>query len=216
MEQTGSVLLALAVPLAVSDPLGAAGAAWSHLVVSIQQAHGHAPALVTGLAALLAIPPLAIAGHILSRRRAAADAARRLARLEPLAEADETTRTGKHATVDGAPATARGNRADGLTWPVDAWIAIEGAKTAPKPIVHEIMRIGRDDDNDIVLDTPTVHRNHAVIQRTEDAEIVILDLSGSDGNGVNVNGKRVSRQRLRDGDKVTIGDATLRFSARRV
>lgn len=199
--------------------LAAISTAWNTLTVSIGQAHAHAPALVLGLAALFTIPPLALVGHLLSRRRAAAEQARRLARLAPITESDEIAAEGAPTTaaVPGDAATGpRTVRGDGMTWPVDAWLKLEGDRAASIPIAREIIRIGREDDNDIVLPLSTVHRYHAVVQRTDEAEIVVLDISGEDGNGVLVNGKRVSRQRLRDGDKIGIGHAALTFQARRI
>ena len=73
------------------------------------------------------------------------------------------------AVVD--PVSARTRPGDGMTWPVDAWLKVDGGHDAPVPIVREIVRIGREDDNDIVLPLSTVHRYHAVVQRTEEAEL---------------------------------------------
>lgn len=74
-----------------------------------------------------------------------------------------------------------------------------------------MVRIGRDDDNEISLPVGTVHRHHAVIHHTDDAEFMIQDLSSADGNGVIVNGQRVGRVRLNHGDTVELGEAVLRF-----
>ena len=112
--------------------------------------------------------------------------------------------------------TTGGGRNDGLTWPVDAWIEVDGTVHGRHPVTRELLRIGREDDNDIVLPLQTVHRYHAVIQRTDDAEIVVMDLSSRQGNGVVVNGKRISRQRLANGDIIQLGESRLTYSARRV
>lgn len=210
MKQVGSALLAFgagmltlplcaeAAPSTAADTangvLTAITAGWATLAGWIRHAHTHAPALVIGLAALLAIPPLALAGHVFARRRAATEQAERLSRLAPVSE----NQTGavpriQEPAAEDTPATSRTRPGDGMTWPVDAWIKVEGGDDAPLPIVREIVRIGREDDNDIVLPSPTVHRYHAVVQRTDEGEIVVLDLSGEEGNGVLVNGKRVSR-----------------------
>ena len=45
-------------------------------------------------------------------------------------------------------------------------------------------------------------------------DVVITDLSGADGNGVTVNGKRVGEGRLKSGDVIGIGEVTLKFDAR--
>lgn len=77
-----------------------------------------------------------------------------------------------------------------------------------------MVRIGREDDNDVCLTDPTVHRYHAVISWSPDAGFVISDLSSSDGNGVIVNDERVRRQRLNDGDIITLGTSKLTFRLR--
>jgi len=74
-----------------------------------------------------------------------------------------------------------------------------------------MLRIGREGDNEIVLEAPTVHRYHAVIQRTPDAGYVITDLSRENGNGVFVNGQRIAEAQLRSGDEIRLGTAVLVF-----
>ena len=76
------------------------------------------------------------------------------------------------------------------------------------------MRIGRDGDNDICLSEMTVHRYHAAVHRTEDADFVITDLSSAGGNGVKVNGNAVAEARLEDGDLIELGLARLKFIAK--
>ena len=63
-------------------------------------------------------------------------------------------------------------------------------------------RIGRGSDNEMVLDTKHISRYHAVLLAGP-VHTSIEDLKST--NGVFVNGKRVSRQVLKDGDRVTIG-----------
>ena len=72
-------------------------------------------------------------------------------------------------------------------------------------------RIGRGSDNDLVLDTKHVSRYHAVLLAGP-VHTSIEDLKST--NGVFVNGKRVSRQILKDGDKVTVGRAQFRYCVR--
>jgi pSer/pThr/pTyr-binding forkhead associated (FHA) protein len=99
-------------------------------------------------------------------------------------------------------------------WPSQAWIEIEGSESARHGIGRGIVRIGREGDNDICLTDMTVHRYHAAIHRTDDAEYVITDLSSADGNGVAVNGQPVSEARLADGDTIVLGRACLKFIAK--
>jgi hypothetical protein len=72
-------------------------------------------------------------------------------------------------------------------------------------------RIGRGSDNELVLDTKHVSRYHAVLLAGP-AHTSIEDLNST--NGVFVNGKRVARQVLKDGDKVTIGRTQFRYTVR--
>jgi ABC-type multidrug transport system ATPase subunit len=64
------------------------------------------------------------------------------------------------------------------------------------------IRIGRDEDNDIVLRDFWVSRRHAEIRRTGN-EHHLVDLGSS--NGVHHNGRRVPRAVLTAGDRFTIG-----------
>jgi len=72
-------------------------------------------------------------------------------------------------------------------------------------------RIGRGPDNEIVLDTKHISRYHAVLVAGPN-HTSIEDLKST--NGVFVNGKRVARQVLKDGDRVTIGKSHFRYSVR--
>jgi peptidoglycan hydrolase CwlO-like protein len=72
-------------------------------------------------------------------------------------------------------------------------------------------RIGRGPDNELVLDTKHVSRYHAVLLAGP-THTQIEDLNST--NGVFVNGKRIARQALKDGDRVTIGRSEFRYSVR--
>jgi len=63
--------------------------------------------------------------------------------------------------------------------------------------------IGRDANNDLVLDSPVVSRRQAVVT-TRDSAFWIKDLHST--NGTAVNGERVDERALRDGDIIRIGD----------
>jgi len=96
-------------------------------------------------------------------------------------------------------------------WPSQAWLTIEGRTGGTMPLAGQVIRIGRHEDNDIRLTDRSVHRHHAVIERTSDEAFVITDVSGKDGNGVRINGARAARARLADGDVIELGRARLRF-----
>ncbi len=72
------------------------------------------------------------------------------------------------------------------------------------------VRIGRSDESDIALNDPSVSRTHAVIE-TGGATPTVCDLGST--NGTFVNGKRVQRESLRDGDDVRFGNTRMRFES---
>jgi hypothetical protein len=72
-------------------------------------------------------------------------------------------------------------------------------------------RIGRGNDNELVMDTKHVSRYHAVLLAGP-VHTSIEDLNST--NGVFVNGKRITRQVLKDGDRVTIGRTQFRYTVR--
>jgi predicted nuclease with TOPRIM domain len=84
-----------------------------------------------------------------------------------------------------------------------------------REVVHVLGRktsIGRTPDNDLQLDAKFISRHHAVILAGP-ASTVIEDLNST--NGVQVNGRRVTRQTLRDGDQIAIGRMHYRFVMRK-
>jgi FHA domain-containing protein len=68
--------------------------------------------------------------------------------------------------------------------------------------------IGRSRDCDIQLADANVSRRHAEL-RHEGASYWIVDLGST--NGTEVNGKRVNRAQLRDGDKIMLGSTEITF-----
>jgi FHA domain/Zinc-ribbon containing domain len=68
-------------------------------------------------------------------------------------------------------------------------------------------RIGRSRSADIRLDDPTVSRRHAVIVRTPEGELRVLDDRSM--NGIHVNGEPVDWSPLANGDELQIGRYTL-------
>ncbi|MBK7116286.1 MAG: FHA domain-containing protein [Proteobacteria bacterium] len=71
--------------------------------------------------------------------------------------------------------------------------------------------VGRTPENDIQIDTTYISRHHAVLLSSADA-CIVEDLNST--NGVLVNGRRVGRQVLHDGDTVTIGKTEFRYQQR--
>jgi pSer/pThr/pTyr-binding forkhead associated (FHA) protein len=74
-----------------------------------------------------------------------------------------------------------------------------------------LVRLGRHEDNDLQLLEASVHRHHAIIHRTADGTYFITDLSGSNGNGVTVNGVRHAQVELQTGDRIELGSECIKF-----
>ncbi len=71
------------------------------------------------------------------------------------------------------------------------------------------IRIGRGQDNDVVLDMDNVSRFHAIVEGSDDG-FVVRDNNST--NGTYINGKEVvGRRRLANGDLIKIGGAILKF-----
>ena len=70
-------------------------------------------------------------------------------------------------------------------------------------------RIGRAADCDIVIDEAAASRHHALIH-FDRGGAVLEDLNST--NGTFLNGRRVARADLRDGDVVTLGEAQFRVT----
>jgi hypothetical protein len=77
---------------------------------------------------------------------------------------------------------------------------------------HEITKpsvvLGRSREADVRIPDVNVSRRHAEL-RQENAGYWIVDLGST--NGVEVNGKRVDRARMRDGDRITLGSTEVVF-----
>jgi len=111
------------------------------------------------------------------------------------AASDSAAQTGEEIALEG-PARVL-IRTDGNT----DFVHVLGRRT----------RIGRGSDNELVLDTKHVSRYHAVLLAGP-SHTTIEDLNST--NGVFVNGRRVSRQALKDGDRVTVGRTQFRYTVR--
>jgi pSer/pThr/pTyr-binding forkhead associated (FHA) protein len=78
---------------------------------------------------------------------------------------------------------------------------------------HEVKQrrivLGRSRDCDVQLADTNVSRRHAEL-RQEGASYWIVDLGST--NGIEVNGKRVKRAKLTDGDTITLGSTDVVFS----
>lgn len=84
---------------------------------------------------------------------------------------------------------------------VDAFLIVNGRRhvALDKPLI----KIGRRMDNDVIIDSPTVSRQHAHI-RWRHGRFIIFDV-GSRG-GVQLNGERIMESVLAPGDLVTLSE----------
>jgi hypothetical protein len=111
------------------------------------------------------------------------------------------------STVAAAPAIS----ASGLhAVPTRYLMLIEGDTETLFPLAPRTS-IGREPDNDIQIDSRFVSRHHAVIH-VGLHHTVIEDLGST--NGIVVNGQRVRRRALGEGDLVMIGKSQFRFFER--
>lgn len=78
------------------------------------------------------------------------------------------------------------------------------------PITRTICRIGRGKDNELVLDDSSISRRHAEIHRNVHGSFDIIDMNSM--NGVFVNGEKIGKAMLQEGDEIEIGDISLKFS----
>ncbi|MFL5355409.1 sigma 54-interacting transcriptional regulator [Archangium sp.] len=77
------------------------------------------------------------------------------------------------------------------------------------PLAGEVLRIGKAPDNDMVLDHPTVSRNHLRVRRQGD-RFLVEDMGST--NGTFLDGAQVREAYLRPGALIEVGDVRLRFS----
>ena len=86
-----------------------------------------------------------------------------------------------------------------------AWLVMTDGKKIP--ITHWENIIGRHRKSDVVIDFPTVSRNHSVLTRYDDGSWTISD-TGSSG-GIRVNGEPIDIHALQPEDVIDIGGVEL-------
>jgi hypothetical protein len=158
----------------------------------IERGYNAAPALMLGLAAALSIPLLATAGSITRHSQRTRAATQRY--------------SGRH---DAAINEQISGEAIGVS--SHAFVEIVGGSQARFAILRDMFRIGREDDNDMRIPSAAVHRYHAAIYREDLGDWFVADLSGIEGNGIAVNGKRCAETQLHDGDVIDLGPGRVRF-----
>lgn len=88
-----------------------------------------------------------------------------------------------------------------------AWLVLPSGERLP--ITHWENVIGRSRHCDIVVQFPTVSRNHAVLTRYDDGSWTISDADSKDGTLLN--GDLVDIEQIFEGDLIEIGGVQLRF-----
>ena len=73
---------------------------------------------------------------------------------------------------------------------------------------EDTLTLGRDPDNQVVVDTDSVSRRHAMIE-SENGERYVIDLGST--NGTYLNDSLIERAQLRTGDLLKIGDTIFKF-----
>jgi predicted component of type VI protein secretion system len=118
---------------------------------------------------------------------------------------DRLSRQRAETQVSGDLIQPRGSPASEASRPVSGTFAsIHGASPAG-------LRVGRAEDNDIVVEDLLVSRHHAELRETEDGSYELTDLGSA--NGTFVNDRRVEGEvRVCDGDTLRVG--TLAFTFR--
>ena len=74
------------------------------------------------------------------------------------------------------------------------------------PLSNSMVQIGRKQDNQLILDNPSVSRNHAQIRKIE-GNYVIFDLNST--SGTFINGVRTKKSILKPGDVISIANYPL-------
>jgi len=94
-----------------------------------------------------------------------------------------------------------------------ACLIMQDAEGSRMPITKTASRIGRRGDNDIVFSNDSVSGHHAEIHMARDGSFAITDLGS--GNGVVINGKKITQSGLREGDLIELGEVRFRFTLSR-
>lgn len=162
------------------------------LVEAARTFHARAPALALGMASVALLLPLAL----LTLGVRVVVAARHSA-CEP----------------EALGASERTSLVTGFSLPRRA--RLEGAelgKAGSLEIRRTLTRIGRADDNEIVINSADLEPYHAAIERTPECDLYLCDLTRGGRFAARVNGgKARPRRRLSDGDVIMLGRVRLTY-----
>ncbi len=88
-----------------------------------------------------------------------------------------------------------------------AWLMLPNGKRLP--VNHWENLIGRSKKCDIIIELPTVSRDHGVLTRYDDGSWTVSDADSK--GGIFVNGEQIDIVALQEGDVITIGGVELEF-----
>jgi diguanylate cyclase (GGDEF)-like protein len=77
-------------------------------------------------------------------------------------------------------------------------------------VLRPRLTIGRGHNNDIILQSDTVSRQHATIE-CQGVDIVVTDLGSTNGTFVNEDPTRLHQARLKCGDRLRVGDTIFKY-----
>lgn len=78
-------------------------------------------------------------------------------------------------------------------------------------VMKSVIKIGRDNTNDVIINEPSISRNHAIITDLGSGIYEVKDLGSS--NGTFVNGLRISHQSISSGDKLKVASSMVDWEA---
>lgn len=174
----------------------------SRLTGLLQQLATAQEELATATKAAAQATSEAAAAHAAAIAAQAAAAAETRARIEAEARERAAEEARRNAEAAAAQASAGGSR---YLTRIDDESGVVYMLAAPRIVV------GRGKNCDLVVAESYVSGRHALLRLGP--ELTVVEDSGST-NGVFVNGRRVRREELRDGDVVSFGRARFRFHSR--
>ena len=86
----------------------------------------------------------------------------------------------------------------------------EGELGRRHALAPDVVTIGRDPGQEIVLESDAVSRSHARLERRGDA-VYVRDLGSTNGTFVNEDATPVTTRRLRRGDLIRVGDTVFKY-----
>lgn len=195
-------------------------AAQTAQIAQLQTAAAAADEEMTVLIAHLREARRPLQAHDAQLRRLTDELAASTARLQALAAENRDLQAAQQALRAAAAAPSSESAAAGIESTADysvgpaeyaaEMIRIDGAAEVTYVLGRRV-RIGRAGGCEMHIDSPTVSRHHALVL-IGPRGCIIEDLHST--NGLYVNGRKIIRQLLRDGDAVTIGEARFRFTVK--